>query len=381
MFPNLKTVAAVISFGALAVLPAHAGDRVALIVGNAEFADQLARYGFELVRDESPAATELTQQALERFRAKADKAEFALLYYRGAGGHDNHDSYLFARDGSGGAATPFKVATILEGIASAKASAAFLDISRDAAAKSSMQPGLGALKGGKTQFVGYTAESGLEIAGRSQPTLGSALVKRFSSKTVKLRQVAALTRDDVVFESGGSTFPWTAGAMPELELENGRLMLTEFIRRACPDRAQVDEGTIKDAIAAYNGSAVQPGSVTQVAASNYSQASDERKLLEKMRRENDYCPFSFKAPKPEPKPEAKPDQERKDTVKATPDRDRGERDSGSRRSKPPVDASTPPPARERKSVRPSEPAPASRPQRSDPPPVKSASPKIDTPQM
>ncbi len=242
------------------------GRRVALIIGNASYrnagplknpqndaqaiAASLRRVGFETVSVAADATREKMVEVLRAFRAEADRAEWAVVYYSGHGMEVNGMNYLIPVDAKIAVdrdiqfeAVPLdQVMTVVEG--ASKLKLVLLDACRDnpfasqmkvtprpaaAVAESStaggtvgtrsVGRGLGAVKVSGATLVVYAAKHGqtaLDGEGNNSP-FAVAMVQRLATPNVEINKLFRLVRDDVMEATAGRQEPYTYGSLPGRE--------------------------------------------------------------------------------------------------------------------------------------------------------------------
>jgi tetratricopeptide (TPR) repeat protein len=254
-----------IAIPAAAPATVQQGRRVALIIGNAGYrnagplknpqndaqaiAASLRRVGFETVSVAADATREKMVEVLRAFRAEADKAEWAVVYYSGHGMEVNGMNYLIPVDAKIAVdrdiqfeAVPLdQVMAVVEG--ASKLKLVLLDACRDnpfasqmkvtprpaaAAAPStaggtvgtrSVGRGLGAVKVSGATLVVYAAKHGqtaLDGEGNNSP-FAVAMVQRLATPNVEINKLFRLVRDDVMEATAGRQEPYTYGSLPGRE--------------------------------------------------------------------------------------------------------------------------------------------------------------------
>ena len=242
------------------------GRRVALIIGNAGYrnagplknpqndaqaiAASLRRVGFETVSMAADATREKMVEVLRAFRAEADQAEWAVVYYSGHGMEVNGMNYLIPVDASIAVdrdiqfeAVPLdQVMAVVEG--ASKLKLVLLDACRDNPFASQMKVtprpaavaaepstaggtvgtrsvgrGLGAVKVSGATLVVYAAKHGqtaLDGEGSNSP-FAVAMVQRLATPNVEINKLFRLVRDDVMEATAGRQEPYTYGSLPGRE--------------------------------------------------------------------------------------------------------------------------------------------------------------------
>jgi tetratricopeptide (TPR) repeat protein len=241
------------------------GRRVALIIGNAGYrnagplknpqndaqviAASLRRVGFETVSVAADATREKMVEVLRAFRAEADRAEWAVVYYSGHGMEVNGMNYLIPvdariavdRDIQFEAVPLDQVMAVVEG--ASKLKLVLLDACRDNPFASQMKVtarpettveastaggtvgtrsvgrGLGAVKVSGATLVVYAAKHGqtaLDGEGNNSP-FAIAMVQRLATPNVEINKLFRLVRDDVMEATAGRQEPYTYGSLPGRE--------------------------------------------------------------------------------------------------------------------------------------------------------------------
>lgn len=248
---------AAISSGAVAlsspvapILARDQGRRVALVIGNGEYAhspklanpardakavaNSLRAVGFQSVTVASDLSREGLIGALRTFSREAEKADWVMVYYAGHGIEVGGVNYLIPvdaklesdRDASFEAVSLDQVLTAVDG--AKKIKLVILDACRDnpfaaqmrrTVATRSIGRGLGRIEPEGATLVVYAAKHGqtaLDGDAANSP-FAAALVKRMATPDVEINKIFRLVRDDVLDTTGGRQEPFTYGSLPGRE--------------------------------------------------------------------------------------------------------------------------------------------------------------------
>lgn len=227
-------------FGVLAPSPAQA-RRTALIIGNAAYehskvlvnpindaeliADSATKAGFEVIM-----ATDLNRatfdQALREFRARADGAEVALIYYAGHGIESGGTNWLVPIDAKLTEIRDLRFEAVdlnalLETLGDAQRRIVILDACRDNPFGSNWSIGVRATQRGLAQtpiegaLIIYAASQGqvaIDGTGTNSP-FATAVAKRIAEPGLILQLLGPKVTDDVLAATKGRQRPWTYSGM------------------------------------------------------------------------------------------------------------------------------------------------------------------------
>jgi hypothetical protein len=230
--------------------PAQA-RRVALIVGNSHYnqaaflpnpdadarlvATSARRAGFEvtLLSDLSRAAFD---EALRRFRAQADGAEVAMIYYAGHGIESGGKNWVIPTDAILREVRDLRFEAIeldglLETLDGAKLRIVVLDACRNnpfgnnwRASARSVPKGLAEtdVEGALVMFAASGGEVATDGTGGNSP-FARSLARRMAQPGLSIRNLGSTVRADVVADTGGKQTPFTSMSIPanDVYLVNG----------------------------------------------------------------------------------------------------------------------------------------------------------------
>ncbi len=251
-----------------AMVQAAEGDRVALLVGVADYAlDQidltnpvndvdaleplLSGLGFKttVIRDRDYAETVAT---LDRFEAELENAEVGLFFFAGHGLQINGENYLITRDISEFSVDGVNRSSItLSDVRNrfrrrgSGSSIIMIDACRNTPPieESTSAPGLALTVQSYPGFlVAYATDPGnVAFDGEgSNSTFTQALLDNLSTPNLDLRLVMGRVRQDVVLETDGDQVPWVEESL-----------LDELILNPAPSLPGVETGIVADELAAW----------------------------------------------------------------------------------------------------------------------------------
>lgn len=250
-------------------LSAHAAaERVALVIGNSEYASvpsldnprndasdigsALERLGFEVTRAFNLDARSLNI-ALRDFSRAADDADMAIVYFAGHGMEIDNRNYLIPVDArieraSDVAYEAVEMPKFLRSVQGAQTlRLVLLDACRDNpflvqmadAATRSLGRGLGTFEPQAGVLVGYSAKGGtvaLDGDGRNSP-YAEALLAHLEVPGLEIGQLFRRVRDTVLSVTRGQQEPFTYGSLPardiflkEPQISNRAQMLQAFVQ-------------------------------------------------------------------------------------------------------------------------------------------------------
>jgi uncharacterized caspase-like protein len=218
---------------------AHAGGRVALVLGNGAYrfvpklenpagdaraiAALLKSIGFEVFEGEDLTRDKTTDLFLE-FAARAEGADLAVFYYAGQGVSGYGEDYLLPVDADIKSATDLKLGAAIDidnalsqTIAGAKVKMVFLDMSRTnpfVAASGRISIGAGLLPAFKaddsTVITWAAAPGGVALDGPKggHSPFAQALLAHLAEPGVELQQVLVMVRADVHDLTDNRQLPW-----------------------------------------------------------------------------------------------------------------------------------------------------------------------------
>lgn len=224
-----------------------AGQRVALVIGNARYGNvtplanpkndaealskALRNVGFTSVTLKLDQTREQLAGALKEFAALADRAEWAVIYYAGHGIEVGGNNYLVPvdarfssdRDVSFEAVTLDQVLQSVEG--ASKLRLVILDACRDNPFVAKMTKGSGTRSIGKglgniepegATLVAYAAKHGqtAEDGQTGNSPFAMALVKQIQTPGQEINLVFRKVRDEVLAATGKRQEPFTYGSLP-----------------------------------------------------------------------------------------------------------------------------------------------------------------------
>ena len=233
------------------VNPAPAPSRrLALVIGNSEYrnvpylanaardadavAAALRRAGFETVRLDTNLSREKMYDELRDFSARAETADWALVYYAGHGIEIGGINYLIPTDARLTSDRDVQFETVpldqvLAAVEPAKSlKLVILDACRDnpfaktirvSSASRSIGRGMGRIEPGGATLVVYAAKHGqiaLDGAGTNSPFVTS-FVQRMLTPGIEINKLFRLVRDDVLDSTEGRQEPFTYGSLPGRE--------------------------------------------------------------------------------------------------------------------------------------------------------------------
>jgi formylglycine-generating enzyme required for sulfatase activity len=227
-------------------LPADAaGKRVALIIGNAAYADvgQLANpvldsqavstaltsAGFDDVKLVTNMTAQSMREELKLFSAKASEADIAVIYYAGHGVEVADQNYLVPVDAKLLRSTDIEFEAIpLSSVRSAVSGAAklrmvVLDACRNnpfrlsgVNGKRAANRGLAQIEPGAGEVVAYSAKEGTlaqDGASNANSPFAQALVKSLSEPGLEIRLLFGKVRDDVLSATNNEQEPYTYASL------------------------------------------------------------------------------------------------------------------------------------------------------------------------
>jgi hypothetical protein len=218
--------------------PAWAGGKLALVIGNADYANmpkllnpandaKLIASNLELVGFKVTLATDQTQaqmkSAIARFSDDTEKAgagAIAIVYYAGHGVQIDGTNYLVPIDASANSATEVVIGAVsasdllkaLE-FARAKVNVVILDACRDnpfKAASRGMSRGLARVDAPAGSIVAYSTAPGqvAQDGSTANSPYAEALAKHIATPGLVLEEVFRKVRIDVSLSSNGAQVPW-----------------------------------------------------------------------------------------------------------------------------------------------------------------------------
>ena len=244
-FCPLWTLAPLIAVGLLvASLPAHAGTRVALVIGNASYqnvstltnpandatviAETLRSIGFDSVEETSNLDNTAFRKALRTFATRASGADTALVYYAGHGVEVDGRNYLVPVDATLAQATDAEFEAIpLDSVRTAVSGATnlrlvILDACRNNPFKlastdgtRAVGRGLARVEPGANEIIAYAAREGTvasDGAGANSP-YATALVKHLKQPGLDVRLLFGEVRDEVIAATGRAQEPFIYGTL------------------------------------------------------------------------------------------------------------------------------------------------------------------------
>ncbi len=244
----VKLAVALLGLLAMAFLPAQAGGRVALVVGNAAYeqagrlanpvndaadvAAALRAIGFTVIE-----GSDLGKRALERavgaFADALAGADVGLFFYAGHGIQVDGRNYLLPVDARLDVPAKLRleavpmddVIDIIE--SQARLSIVFLDACRNdpfprtgpssSRAATAMTRGLAQFDSGRGSFIAFSTAPGavaLDGAGRNSP-FAAALLRHVATPAQSIGDMMIAVRRDVMAETRGTQRPWEQGSLSE----------------------------------------------------------------------------------------------------------------------------------------------------------------------
>jgi tetratricopeptide (TPR) repeat protein len=228
--------------------PVLAERRVALVIGNSQYrsvpvlpnprrdaqavAQALREDGFQTVMVVNDAGRDALRDALRRFRAEADKAEWALVYYAGHGVQIGKTNYLIPVDAKLADARDVQGETIAYGEVEAAVGGAstlriiVLDACRTDPFETQMaraNPGRAVARGlspppetDAGMLVVYSAKDGqvAEDGDGANSPFAAALVAQLKVPGREVRRLFDYVREDVMNATGRRQQPFTYGSLP-----------------------------------------------------------------------------------------------------------------------------------------------------------------------
>ncbi len=246
---RFRVLIAVLLLHAMAVLPAAAAKRIALVVGNAgytqagaltnpvndaaDMAKALTAAGFDVI-----LGLDLDRRAFDEkiraFSRALEDADDAVLFYAGHGLQVAGRNYLIPIDASLRSERDLDFEAIqldfvlkqMEVGRDGKTNIVFLDACRNnplaanlarsmGTRSANVGKGLAEVQTGVGTFIAYSTQPGnvaLDGAGRNSPFTG-ALAKRISEKGRNLTALMIEVRKEVLKETGGQQVPWDHSAL------------------------------------------------------------------------------------------------------------------------------------------------------------------------
>ena len=229
----------VVSIGSATTSESESGARVALLIGNADYAGtsadldnpvndvtalgaSLRTLGFEVMTEADRSARDM-RQALYRFRDRAEGAEIALFFFAGHGMHYAGDNLLVGTsfDGGGedlpGASLAMaEIRSVLED-ARPDAGLILLDACRNTPIQDAgiARAGLVRTRGGAGLLIAYATDPGnVAYDGTGENSVfTAALLKHVSTPGLDVRLMLGRVRQEVVVETYGRQVPWVEEAL------------------------------------------------------------------------------------------------------------------------------------------------------------------------
>jgi len=224
--------------------------RLALVIGNSEYrnvpylanaardadtvAGALRKAGFETVTLDTNLSRERMYQELRDFSARAETADWALVYYAGHGIEIGGSNYLIPTDArlTTDRDVQFEAVPLEQVLAAVEPARGLklviLDACRDnpfaktirvSTASRSIGRGMGRIEPGGATLVVYAAKHGqiaLDGAGANSPFVTS-FVQRMLTPGIEINKLFRLVRDDVLDTTEGRQEPFTYGSLPGRE--------------------------------------------------------------------------------------------------------------------------------------------------------------------
>lgn len=226
----------------LGMVHAQAGKRVALLIGNAEYtsasvlgnprndvrlvADAARQAGFQTVTIRHDLGMGPFQQALRDFRALADGAQVAMVYYAGHGMEGNGRNWLIPTDA--GLASdrdlPYEAINldqVMEAIEGATLRMVVLDACRNnpfgrgwRGGTRALGRGLGGVEADDVLVI-YAAAPGQVAADgeRGNSPFAKALAGRLAEPGLPVQMLGGAVRDDVLAATGGNQRPFVSASI------------------------------------------------------------------------------------------------------------------------------------------------------------------------
>ena len=246
MAPSVAAAPAISAPSAVAA-PQPQGRRVALVIGNSDYravpmlpnpkrdattvADALRRTGFQSVTLANDLTREQMNDALRKFAAESDTAEWSLIYFAGHGIEVGGQNYVIPVDATLSADRDVQFEAVqLEQVVAATEGAKklrllLLDACREnpyathmkrVVASRAIDRGLTQVETDAGMLVVFAAKHG-QIAydgqGGNSPFV-SALVRRMLTPQLEIRKMFDLVRDDVMAATGRRQQPFSYGSVP-----------------------------------------------------------------------------------------------------------------------------------------------------------------------
>ncbi|MEC9369653.1 MAG: SUMF1/EgtB/PvdO family nonheme iron enzyme [Pseudomonadota bacterium] len=230
----------------LAVSPAHAEKRVALVIGNSTYAhvgklanpandasavaESLKRLGFESVEQKSDLDYRAFRKALSDFSRIADGADVALIYYAGHGIEVDKRNYLIPvdaelRDGRDADLEALPLDVVMGTVEGArKLRLVVLDACRDNPFRAKMASrggtrsigrGLARVEAPSNTLVAFAAREGTTAddgRGKHSPYT-TALLKHIETPGLEINFLFRRVRDAVLADTGGRQEPFIYGSL------------------------------------------------------------------------------------------------------------------------------------------------------------------------
>ena len=230
---------------ALFAWPTSAAERVALVIGNANYAhvgklsnpindakdigEALEGAGFEVIYGFDLTLSE-TLEKLKGFKAEAAKANATVIYYAGHGIEIDRKNFMIPVDAKLADASDVEFEAIPLDLTLASAAVAdglslvIMDACRDnpfaaqmrkVGATRSIGRGLGAVEPTGNTLVAYAAREGTVAAdgkGRNSP-YAAALIKAIKTDGLEIGKLLRQVRDDVLSATGGIQEPFVYGSL------------------------------------------------------------------------------------------------------------------------------------------------------------------------
>ncbi len=266
------------TLGALAALMAprvaHAGGRVALIIGNSDYATVPAlrnpardaaamsaafrQVGFDVVTTAGDLNRERLVSTLQTFAKLADSADWAVIYYAGHGIELGGINYLIPVDAQLATDRDAKFEAIaldqvLESVSGAKKlrlvildacrDNPFLNRTRQIVATRSIGRGLARIEPQGGTLVAYAARDGqvaLDGSDANSPFVAS-MIRHMVVPGIELSKLFRLVRNDVLIATGNRQEPFVYGSLPP---EDFYFVPPASVQGADPDAAAAPAGAV-----------------------------------------------------------------------------------------------------------------------------------------
>jgi uncharacterized caspase-like protein len=240
----LLKISCLVTFAVIAAMPARAGERVALVIGNSAYASvaeltnpkndaaliakALRDAGFDSVTELGDLDQAALRRALRDFTATARGADTAVIYYAGHGVEVGGANYLVPVDAALGQATDVEFEAVpLDNLRTAVSGATklrlvILDACRNnpfklaaVDGKRSVGRGLARVEPNANELVAYAAREGtLASDGRgANSPYAAALASLIGKPGLEIRLMFGQVRDKVVAATSGEQEPFTYGTL------------------------------------------------------------------------------------------------------------------------------------------------------------------------